>query len=161
MNGIDPNQLLEYAIVPALKALGLDSEAARALVLGTAIVESDLRYLHQLGGGPALGLWQCEPATFRDIYDNYVRYKPALQAALDSLSITPRFPSADELTFNLRYAAAICRVHYYRNKAPMPGKGDFQAMAMFHKVAYNSMLGATDPAVSAKDFEKAVAIVGG
>ena len=34
--------------------------AAENLLLGTALVESGLHYLHQLGGGPALGIYQIE-----------------------------------------------------------------------------------------------------
>ena len=50
-------------IRPALRALDLWSPAAEDLVLGTAAQESGLAYLRQIGGGPALGLWQIEPAT--------------------------------------------------------------------------------------------------
>jgi hypothetical protein len=50
-------------IYPALNKMGMWSEAAGELVLGTAIVESNHTYLKQHGDGPALGLWQVEPAT--------------------------------------------------------------------------------------------------
>jgi hypothetical protein len=48
-------------IYPARNKMGMWSEAAGELVLGTAIVESNLTYLKQHGEGPALGLWQVEP----------------------------------------------------------------------------------------------------
>ena len=53
--GLDPGQLLALVIRPTLKYLEWDGRAAEQLVLGTAITESRLRYIKQLGGGPALG----------------------------------------------------------------------------------------------------------
>ena len=56
------SQTLALVIRPALKKLRLWSPSAEELVFGTAIVESGLTYLKQHGDGPALGLWQVEPA---------------------------------------------------------------------------------------------------
>jgi hypothetical protein len=54
------------------------------LLLGTALTESgDMHYLHQLGNGPALGVYQMEPTTHEDIYDNYLKYKKELPGAND------------------------------------------------------------------------------
>ena len=59
-------------IRPALTKINLWSRSAEELVLGTAIVESGLTYLKQRGEGPALGLWQIEPATHEDLYTNFL-----------------------------------------------------------------------------------------
>ena len=64
--------LLSMVIRPALTKINLWSSSAEELVLGTAIVESGLTYLKQHGDGPALGLWQIEPATHEDLYTNFV-----------------------------------------------------------------------------------------
>ena len=64
---LDPRQFAERVIRPALVKLRLQSPAAEALLLGTAVVESGLSALVQAGGGPALGLYQIEPATHADI----------------------------------------------------------------------------------------------
>ena len=58
------------------------STAAEELVLGTAIVESSLIYISQHGAGPALGLWQVEPATHDDLYANYLSYRQELGSRL-------------------------------------------------------------------------------
>ena len=50
---------------------------AETLLLGTAKAESGLIYLKQLKG-PALGLYQNEPKTHKDTWDNYLKYKPEL-----------------------------------------------------------------------------------
>ena len=54
---LDAKQLRELVIRPALMEIELWSEAAEELVLGTAIVESRLSFIKQLGSGPAFGLW--------------------------------------------------------------------------------------------------------
>ena len=65
---IQPEHLVKYVIEPVLKTLDLYSEDAVNLVLGTACVESECgRWLHQLGTGPALGIYQMEPDT-HDIF---------------------------------------------------------------------------------------------
>ncbi len=72
-------------IYPALNKMGMWSEVAGELVLGTAIVESNLTYLKQHGEGPALGLWQVEPATHEDLYANYLNYRPEMMSSLMEL----------------------------------------------------------------------------
>lgn len=52
-----------YVVRPVLRVMSAWSQPAEDLVMGTAAQESRLTYLRQLGGGPALGLWQMEPAT--------------------------------------------------------------------------------------------------
>lgn len=153
---LDPRQLRDLAVRPALEHIGLWSLAAEQLVMGTAAQESRLTYLAQVGGGPALGLWQMEPATHADIWTNFLRYRkdlrrrvsellvpgvPPLAAAVD-LAIAPG-PVA--LVLNLSYAAAMCRVHYYRSKAPLPAAGDVTGMAKRWKDSYNTAAGAGKP----------------
>ncbi|QNT79169.1 hypothetical protein [Entomobacter blattae] len=79
--GLDVGQLKHAIITPALATLGLASEAAINLVTGTALAESHARYVKQIND-PALGLWQMEPATHKDIWQNYLHYKPDLVAKL-------------------------------------------------------------------------------
>jgi len=62
-------------IAPVLQKSGLDSEAAEELLLGTAVQESlNFKYRRQMGGGPARGYFQMEPATHDDIWDNYLQF---------------------------------------------------------------------------------------
>ena len=51
---MDAKQLLELVIRPRLKKLGLYSEAAEQLVIGTIWQESRGEYIKQLGASPAL-----------------------------------------------------------------------------------------------------------
>jgi hypothetical protein len=54
----------------ALQHLNLDSEDARSLIYKTGKAESGYKTLQQYGGGPALGFFQMEPPTCRDIWYN-------------------------------------------------------------------------------------------
>ena len=64
---LDASQLRRLVIQPALSEIELWSPAAEELVLGTAIVDSRLSFIKQLGSGPAFGLWQIEQDTHRDV----------------------------------------------------------------------------------------------
>lgn len=144
---MDAKQLLELVIRPTLKKLGLHSEAAEQLVIGTIWQESRGEYIKQLGGGPALGLAQMEPATHDDIWRNYLAYKRTLANNITELASMQclgdgMMPDANELIGNLNYAVAMCRVHYLRVKAPLPKAGDVAGMAAYWKQYYNTPLGA-------------------
>lgn len=137
---LNPIQFRELVIRPSLRALGLYSPQAEELLLGTAIQESRLVYLKQLGGGPALGLFQMEPATHDDIWDNYLKYHPALGRSILGLSCSPEL-DAGELVWNLLYATAMTRVHYLRVPEALPAEGDIDAQAVYWKEYYNTYLG--------------------
>lgn len=74
---------LRHTISPALQSISSNkfptwSPAAKELLLGTAIVESDLQFRKQHGDGPARGLFQMEPVTHNDIWDNFLNTGPSL-----------------------------------------------------------------------------------
>ena len=72
-------------IVWSLKKMDLYSLEAVDLIYKTGMAETGYRHLKQMGGGPAIGFWQVEPATLIDILDNYVKYRPKLLEGLKSL----------------------------------------------------------------------------
>ena len=126
---IEPSHLLQHIIRPVLKDLDLWSEPAERLLLGTACQESQCgRYLVQLGG-PALGIFQMEPATHDDIWVSYLTFR--------SLPIK-RLPAKDMIG-NLWYAATMCRIYYLRVKEPIPD--NLPAQAAYWKRFYNTPLG--------------------
>ncbi|MBF0212296.1 MAG: hypothetical protein HQM00_01890 [Magnetococcales bacterium] len=138
---MDPKQFEQYVIAPALELLGLDSPAARALMLGTAAQESGLgHYLRQVGGGPALGVFQMEPATYHDIWNNFLKYHPEITQRLARR--WPVQPKAEEMITDLLLAAVMCRLHYRRVSAPLPEAGDVSGLAAYWKRHYNTPQGA-------------------
>lgn len=147
-------QLRTLIIGPALETIDLWSQSAENLVLGTILTESRAEYLKQVGGGPALGMIQMEPATHNDIWRNYLAFNTDLAGRLRS--ITPKAGDAHELIGNLWYAAAMCRVFYRRCKDPIPSDpGDALAMAKLWKLRYNTPLGAGTVEKALPYFEQA------
>lgn len=145
---LDARHIRELVVRPALQAIDLWSPAAEDLVLGTGLVESRFMFLRQLGGGPALGLWQMEPATHDDVWRNFLDFRPELGERVGALAAWRKLPMiepaarAGELAWNLRYAAALCRVHYRRAPAPLPEAGDVDGYAAYWKRFYNTAAGA-------------------
>jgi len=140
---IDPDHFRRHVIRPALADIGLDQPAAEALLLGTALVESGLMWLVQHDGGPARGLYQVEPATHADVYENYLDFAPRaeLKKRVTDL-LAPRPRPLDQLVTNLAYATAIARLVYWRVKEPLPDPLDAYAMGAYWKRHYNTRLGA-------------------
>ena len=153
--GLDAEQLAKYVIRPTLEYIGWHSPVAEQLVLGTAITESRLRFLKQLGSGPALGIYQMEPATFRDLIKNYLRYRPEYQL-IEHLRDRRLTTKSEELIYNLAYATAMTRAHYRRVSEPLPPEGDAWLLASYWKAHYNTHLGAGDPHEAQAHFQVAI-----
>lgn len=141
MNGLDPTQLRQFVIRPALEHIGLWSPAAENLVLGTALVESKARFVRQIRG-PAISIFQIEPATYTDLR-RWLAARPELDAKVAALrsAMYPDNVSVYEMQGNLHYAAAMCRVFYRRVPEPLPGAANSLGMAKYWKVFYNTLLG--------------------
>lgn len=138
---MDIRQFRDLIVVPALGHIGAYSRAAEQLVMGTAMAESKLFFIQQIGRGPARGFFQMEPATHDDIWENYLRRRLDLLNDLKGLIIRD-MDLHDQLHGNLFYAAAMCRIHYLRFREPLPKEGDWPGMAAYWKKYYNTRLGA-------------------
>lgn len=139
--GIDPGHFRAKIVEPALGALGLPgSEAAIRLVCGTAAQESGLRFLMQ-DKGPALGLFQIEPATWSDIVANFFPGHSDIAAKVAAM-LTSSWRPIDELACNPRFGAAVCRIVYFRAPDPLPDAGDLDGQARYWKRFYNTAGGA-------------------
>ena len=148
---INANQLRELVIRPTLRHLepGIPySEDAVELLMMTAAHESHLgTYIAQVNG-PALGIYQMEPDTYKDIWFNFLTYKPEISQA-----ISP--PYTPNLITDLSHATAMARVHYYRVPEALPTRKAIKhpdqkeevtldwiiAMAKYAKKHYNTELG--------------------
>lgn len=126
-------------IAPTLKEIGLYSDTALNLLTGTGLVESGFRVTAQSGGGPALGWFQMEPATYGDIWQNYLRYRPDLAVLIESIA-GDKQPVVSDLQTNPRFAAAMCRVKYLRSPLPLPQNTAFN-LCQYWKYVYNTELG--------------------
>ena len=135
---MDKKQLRDL-IHRVLIDLDLYSEAAENLLMGTAAQESGLgQYIRQLGNGPALGIFQMEPATFKDIVQNCLQYKPELAKLVMSVSGVNALRS-EYLEYNLALSICMCRIHYLRVSEKMPD--NLTGWAKYWKEYYNTRLG--------------------
>lgn len=144
---MDAKQLLTLVVRPELKKLGLHSRSAEQLVIGTVYQESNGHFIQQVGGGPALGFIQMEPATYHDIWNNFLAYRRSLAnkvtelASMESLDADMR-PNVNQLVSNLAFAIVMCRVHYLRVKEALPKADDVQGLGEYWKKYYNTTAGA-------------------
>ena len=150
---VNPDQLREL-ITSVLVELGLYSTDACELLMLTAAQESHLGYyIKQVGNGPAKGIFQMEPSTEKDIWRNFLKYKPDLAKRVGSL-----LGEADwehlQLTGNLLYQIAMARLHYYRRPEALPARGDIVAMAQYWKAHYNTHLGKGTIAEAIKNYKR-------
>jgi hypothetical protein len=142
MSGLNLSQLKALIVTPTLEQMALaiaplSSAWAINQVTGTALVESNCTYLRQLPDGPALGLWQMEPATHDDCWANYLAYSFALGKVMQAIAGNAS-PSAGLMVTNLAYAAAMCRVKYWRSPRPAPAANDAAGCAQYHATVYNA-----------------------
>jgi hypothetical protein len=141
---LNPNHTRTMVVRPALRAIGMWSDVAEDLVLGTGIQESGLRALSQVPTGPARGLWQMERATFDDLWGRFLPLHSDVFAKVKLLLASAPEPF-DQMATNLLFAAAMCRIKYYASPKPLPSAGSLQAQADYWKLVYNTPLGAGRP----------------
>ncbi len=154
---IDVKQFLALIINPTLGRLtgyhrNMDGPAASALLLGTALQESRLCFLTQLDDDDdpyddAMGVFQMEAFTHDDTWTNFIEPRGKLDDLLQSMVGSMHrdirgIPQAPALVHNLAYAAAMCRVHYWRVPASLPHPDDVHGMARYWKTYYNTKGGA-------------------
>ena len=139
---IDKTQLRRL-ISETLSEVGLHSEAAVELLMLTAATESNLGDYISQTKGPAVGLFQMEPATYNDIYASWFRYRPE-----GFKEVIARFVEkyvgkqrdSRTMRYNLKYAILMARLHYLRVDAPLP-PNDPVKLAEYYKQYYNTPLG--------------------
>jgi len=131
---------LRHLITNILKGTVLYSEDAIELLLLTAAVESSMgHFLRQLGGGPALGIFQMEPSTLDDIWKNYLYRKQEFRLLIEKYTV--RGIGKEQLEWNLAYQIIMARIHYYRVPKELPSRYNVADMASFWKIHYNSSKG--------------------
>ena len=132
-------EIVEYA----LYKIDCYSDDALALVVRTGKAESGYRALKGYGkGNPAIGFWQIEPDTLLDMMKNYINYRPKYRESLEELGM--EFAGDDIFTSvmsSMAIQAALCRLHYRRDKYPLPSWDDLENQAKYWKRVYNTKLG--------------------
>ena len=131
-------EIVEYA----LYKVDSYSDDALALVVRTGMAESGYRALKGYGeGNPAIGFWQIEPATMNDMITNYIHYRSHYKKNLISLGMNFENDTIMSVMSNLAVQAALCRLHYRRDKYPLPSWDDLEGQASYWKRVYNTVKG--------------------
>ena len=150
----DARQLRELIIKPALDSLQMYSVEAEEMLVFTCASESlGGTYLKQVKG-PALGIYQMEPATYTDIWENYIKYKTNLISIFALNFDAARIPNPERMIYDLRFATAMARIHYRRCKESLPKAGDTKAMWEYYKKYYNTPLGKAEEESTLKHYLK-------
>lgn len=136
------------------------SDDAAHLLLMIAAHESKLgTYLMQVQG-PALGIYQMEPDTMRDIYRSYIGRKKTLDFAVSKF--VPSTKSlhgtdfAEILATDIRYATVLARVFFMRIEEPLPSTP--YDLAVYAKKYWNTELGAASVNDYLTAYSKAMAV---
>jgi hypothetical protein len=143
---INAKDLRDYVVVPTLESMGevfpgANSEHAVNLLIGTVFQESvfgDETRLKQVQG-PALGIYQIEPATNQDTWDNYLAFREDRASWVRGLASQNCSDFDAELVTNLRYATAIARIKYWRSQFEWPEDAkDTYALGVIWNDHYNA-----------------------
>lgn len=143
---MNAQQLLDFIIVPTLKYMGgnYNSKNAQMLLLATAAIESECGYYIKQIGGPALGVWQMEPATHSDIWAECDALYGNLGPRAKNLGLEKNEYGADaDLIDSPMYSCAMARLKYSMDSAPLPSFDDERAIYDYYKRIYNTHLGAS------------------
>ncbi len=137
---IDKDVLKTLVIEPVLKHLDIYgtmlSDSAVNLLLGTAAHESLLgKYIEQING-PAVGIYQIEPATHKDITQRYLYFRKSLKSKVMKLKCFDT--DYDDLMYNLFYQTAIARIKYWMDPEPLPEADNIEGLAYIWKRVYNT-----------------------
>ena len=131
-------EIVEYS----LYRIGCYSDDALALVVRTGMAESGYRELRGRGkGNPAIGFWQIEPATMYDMMKNYIQYRSQYKFQLMDMGMDFEDNTILTVMSNLSVQAALCRLHYRRDRERIPCWADLEAQGEYWKRVYNTELG--------------------
>lgn len=144
-----PDTLRNDIVKPTLRLLdevekGYYSDEAVELLVGTAAHESHLGKWFKQVNGPALGIFQMEPATHNSLWQHYLRFRPDVARVIRELASHRAYKAAggipsSELVHNLMYATAMARVRYRPAKGHIPDT--LVGQAHYWKQWYNTPLG--------------------
>lgn len=146
VSGLNEQHFRQYIVQPVLRLMEnvsgkpFNTAEAEDLLVGTALQESQLKYLGQLGGGPAVGLYQIEPAAANEVLA-YLEDKPDLRVLAEELGLGKPGHIQWELTCNLALATMFARLYYWMDPEPLPEFNDVEGYARYWKRRWNTEKG--------------------
>jgi len=143
--GINAQQFYQQIVGKGLENMALeangrpiDTHGSRVLLQGTAAIESHLGTYVVQENGPALGAFQMEPFTYRDIFHRGTEYDKN-----HGTSFMTKFQGVDAgaMVYNFRLAVQMARMKYWLLPSRLPPTNR-DSMWAYYKQYYNTPLGA-------------------
>lgn len=135
------NQFRESIVQSTLKDLLMYAPESEELIVFTCAAESlGGTYIRQVDG-PALGIYQMEPETYTDIWQNFIKQQGGLCMMMFSCFHISYMPSPERMIYDLRFATAMARLHYRRVAEPLPSVNDTGGLWSYYKRHYNTLKG--------------------
>ena len=137
------------------------SKSAEELIVMTIAQETDMGGAIKQIKGPALGITQIEPRTYKDLYRS-LGYHPFIEKKINTLASAwwndQYRQSGDanpyELVYNLRYAIAMTRYFYLTKPGSLPSPDDTKGLAEYYKKYYNTPAGKATVEETIKRYNK-------
>ena len=137
---------IENTIRITLYDIGLWSDEAEQLLLGTGAVESNYYAIRQYRGGPARSFFQIEPATCKDNLENYLKYRSSLWEKIYKKCCIPKELIHEDdlvrlgwvLQTNIAFSICMARIKYRRVPKPLPKLNDVEGQAKYWLKYYNA-----------------------
>lgn len=150
---LDCSQFRSLIVEPVLSKLRLYSKNAEELLVFTCAAESlGGTYLHQVKG-PAVGIFQMEPATYTDIWVNYIRARNQLATLMAIHYGCNKIPEVERMIYDLHFATAMARIHYLRMPGNLPDAKDIDGIWDYYKKYYNTEKGKAKKEDSIKKYQ--------
>lgn len=124
-----------------LRFFALWCPSSERLLFGTGMLESGgLQYLRQIRG-PALGVFQMEPATLADLWKNYLAYHEEKADLLERAAPVSCRVEDPICLLDMWYATVAARLQYLRFPEPLPAESDLPGLARYWKTYWNTAAG--------------------
>lgn len=167
---MDSKQFKTQVVIPSIVDLsqvlpGCVSGSAINLLLGTVAQESDMgEFIIQINNemkekDKAVGVYQMERPTHKDIWENFIYFRPPLHNFM-ILLLPMKYsgvPNSDQLMYDMRYATMMARIHYWRVEAALPEQNDVDGMSHYWKDHFNTEDGKGTPEQYVNAWNKYVA----
>lgn len=133
-------QFRNVVVNPSLNLINLWSQEAEDLLVMVMAHESNGGEFLVQKDGPALGIYQMEPATFNSIWSKTLysgddKYKIIASKIMLACNFI-KAPDASEMVTNLRFATMMARIFFLRNREPIPT--DLDMMSVYAKKYWNT-----------------------
>jgi hypothetical protein len=151
---IDVNQFRRLVVTPTLDMLGMYSKSVEELLVFTCATESKGgTYIKQIQG-PALGVYQMEPATHQDVWGNYIKRQSGLMTKVAVRFNINTVPEPNRMIYDMLYSTMMARLMYRRFSEPLPNHSDIDAIWEYYKKYWNTELGAATKKESIDAYKK-------